>query len=143
MSSECTTVAAIPASAEYYDLSTFHRPISTESRNAQTWFDRGLLWAYAFNHEESARCFSQVIAHDPTCAIGYWGLAYAKGPNYNKKWSLFDRADLEASFKTCYQMVEAAKKHLPRASAVEKALILAMQHRYPSEHVPKDLMDPT
>ncbi|EWZ78645.1 hypothetical protein FOCG_17976 [Fusarium oxysporum f. sp. radicis-lycopersici 26381] len=40
-------------------------------------------------------------------------------------------------------MVEAAKKLLSRESAIEKALILAVQHRYPFEHVPKDLMDPT
>ncbi|KAL9561760.1 hypothetical protein ACKAV7_014022 [Fusarium commune] len=40
-------------------------------------------------------------------------------------------------------MVEAAKKLLSRESAIEKALILAVQHRYPFEHVPEDLMDPT
>ena len=71
MSFAYTQETAIPASAEYYDLGEFHRSISTENTDVQTWFDRGLLWAYAFNHEQAARCFGQVIAHNPTCAMGY------------------------------------------------------------------------
>ncbi|EXL40811.1 hypothetical protein FOCG_16755 [Fusarium oxysporum f. sp. radicis-lycopersici 26381] len=115
MSPAHTQTAAIPAAVEYYDLGAFHRLISTDSADAQTWFNHGLLWAYAFNHEESARCFGQVIAHDPTYAMGYWGIAYARGPNYNKKWEAFDKVDLKATFKTCHQMSQTAKEHLSTA----------------------------
>lgn len=38
---------------------------------AQTWFNRGLTWTYAFNHAEAAYCFEQAVAHDPSCAIAY------------------------------------------------------------------------
>ena len=43
------TVAPEP----YYDLGSFHRAVDTDSSDAQLWFDRGLVWAYAFNHEEA------------------------------------------------------------------------------------------
>ena len=57
-----------------YDLGSFHRKISTSSPKAQEWFDRGLVWCYAFHHEESARCFERAIDEDSTCAIAYWGV---------------------------------------------------------------------
>jgi tetratricopeptide (TPR) repeat protein len=69
---------------EYYNLGSFHRPITTTNPETQTWFTRGLIWTYAFNHEEAAQCFSKAISFDPTCAMAYWGLAYCLGPNYNK-----------------------------------------------------------
>lgn len=69
---------------EYYNLGSFHRPITTTNPETQTWFDRGLIWTYAFNHEEAAQCFSKAISLDPSCAMAHWGLAYCLGPNYNK-----------------------------------------------------------
>src|SRR4051812_34936023 len=41
----------------YFDLGTYKRGTSTASTSAQTWFDRGLVWSYAFHHEEAVRCF--------------------------------------------------------------------------------------
>ena len=65
---------------DYYDLGGFGRPVTTASDDAQTWFDRGLTWCYAFNHEEAVRCFQHAIAADPACAMAHWGLAYADRP---------------------------------------------------------------
>jgi hypothetical protein len=62
------------SSAYRYNLGTFTREITTSSPKAQTWFDRGFLWSYAFHHEESARCFEQAIHEDPGCAMAYWGV---------------------------------------------------------------------
>ena len=61
----------------YYDLGSYHRPTDTPSPQAQVWFDRGLVWAYAFNHEEAIRCFERALALDPDLAIARWGIAYA------------------------------------------------------------------
>ena len=69
-----------------FDLGDHTRPISTSSAEAQIWFDRGLNWSYAFSREEAHRCFAKVVEHDPTCAMGYWGLAYSLGPYYNGPW---------------------------------------------------------
>ena len=81
----------------YFDLGSHHRPVSASSPDAQLWFDRGLIWAYAFNHEEAVRCFERAIEADPGCAMAHWGVAYAIGPNYNKAWDAFDPKDLAAS----------------------------------------------
>jgi hypothetical protein len=65
----------MPDSTSYqYDLGSYHRKISTSSPESQTWFDRGLVWCYAFHHEESARCFERAISEDSSCAMAYWGV---------------------------------------------------------------------
>ncbi|KXG47782.1 Tetratricopeptide TPR2 [Penicillium griseofulvum] len=123
----------IPSAEPYFDLGTHSFPISTKSRDAQIWFGRGLIWSYAFNHEESFHCFKQALAHDPTCAMAYWGLSYAAGPNYNKTWQLFDPADLKNSFKLCYYTSRKAEKLADQENIkpVERALIKAIQARFP------------
>ncbi len=62
---------------DYFDLGDYTRAVTTRSALAQAWFTRGLLWSYAFNHEESARCFERAIADDPDLALGHWGTAPA------------------------------------------------------------------
>ena len=68
----------------YYDLGSYHRPIETSSTAAQVWFDRGMVWSYAFNHDEAIRCFERALELDADLAIARWGIAYAVGPHYNK-----------------------------------------------------------
>jgi tetratricopeptide (TPR) repeat protein len=75
---------------DYFDLGSYAREVTTSSAQAQLWFTRGLVWTYAFNHEEAVRCFERAIDSDPGCALAHWGLAYALGPNYNKPWEFFD-----------------------------------------------------
>ncbi len=115
----------------YYDLGSYHRPIETPSPQAQTWADRGLVWAYAFNHDEAIRCFERALGLDPDLAIARWGIAYSIGPNYNKAWEAFDRADLAASLARARMELGLASK--ARASAVERGLIEALQARFPTE----------
>ncbi|KAI2790943.1 hypothetical protein POX_c03795 [Penicillium oxalicum] len=116
---------------EYFDLGIYQRDVSTDSSDAQVWFNRGLIWAYAFNHLESAFCFEQAILFDPKCAMAYWGLAFALGPNYNKPWELFDGQDLSVSTTRAHVAMLEAQNQKDRASPVEKALIDALMQRYP------------
>ena len=120
----------------YYNLGTYSRHVSTSSADAQKWFDRGLVWCYGFNHEEAAKCFERAISHDPGCGIAYWGLAYALGPNYNKPWELFDKRERKTTAQRTHGAVEQAKLHAGNATPVERALIDALQHRYPSSSAP-------
>ncbi|CZT51455.1 probable TPR domain protein [Rhynchosporium secalis] len=114
---------------EYYDLGTFQRPIHTKSNDAGSWFNRGLTWSYAFNHEEAAHCFEQAITHDASCSMAYWGLAYCLGPNYNKPWDTFDKAELDSILTRGHRAAEQA--HALATTAVEKALAQALRFRYP------------
>ena len=93
---------------EYFDLGDYTRPVTTASPAAQRWFSRGLVWAYAFNHEEAVACFERVIEADPGYALGYWGLAYALGPNYNKPWEAFGLAELASSVSRAFTAAQAA-----------------------------------
>jgi tetratricopeptide (TPR) repeat protein len=114
----------------YFDLGAYHRPITTDSPEAQRWFNRGLIWAYGFNTDEASSCFEKVILADPSCAIGYWGLAYTRGPYYNKAWRLFDPEDLKTSLEATYIASRKALELAGNASPVEQALIRALVARF-------------
>lgn len=117
---------------DYYDLGSYSRAISTTVPDAQLWFDRGLNWTFGFNHAEAMRCFEKAIAADPRCAMAYWGLSYAAGPNYNKQWKAFDVLDLEASLATACNAARTAMDLMEHASPAERAIIAPLAQRYPS-----------
>ncbi|MET9888972.1 hypothetical protein ABZZ47_01950 [Streptomyces sp. NPDC006465] len=116
---------------DYYDLGTHGRPVTTSSAEAQLWFDRGLVWSYAFHHEEAVACFEAAAAADPDCAMAYWGIAYALGPNYNKPWEFFDGEDLARTVERTHAAVRLAGEKAGAATPVEQALIAALASRYP------------
>jgi hypothetical protein len=120
---------------DYYDLGTYSRPVTTNSLEAQVWFDRGLLWCYGFNHEESVRCFLKAAEHDRGCAMAYWGIAYASGPNYNKRWEDFAEEELKEAVAVARRAMEAALARMDGATPVEQALIRALEQRYQSDQV--------
>ncbi len=115
-----------------FDLGSYARRTSTASAEAQGWFDRGLIWSYAFNHEEAVVCFERAIASDDRFAFAHWGLAYAIGPNYNKQWDAFDPVDLRTSLRRAHDAAQRAAELAADASEVERDLIEALTTRYPS-----------
>ena len=116
--------------SDYYDLGSYSRPVTTSSKDAQLWFDRGLLWCYGYNHDEAVRCFQKAAKFDPRCAMAQWGIAYAAGPNYNKQWAAFDPVDLKKSLKLACTATVQALDLVNQASAVEQALIKPLAQRY-------------
>ncbi|MEV0174589.1 hypothetical protein AB0I00_26160 [Streptomyces sp. NPDC050803] len=122
-----------------YDLGSHSRPVTTGSPEAQRWFDRGLVWTYAFHHEEAVACFEAAAAADPDCAMAHWGIAYALGPNYNKPWEFFDDEDLARTVQRTHAAVELAhEKAKAGATPVEQALISALRDRYPQAEAVED-----
>ena len=117
---------------DYFDLGPHTRPVTTTSPEAQVWFDRGLMWCYAYNHEESVRCFRRALERDPACAMAYWGIAYASGCNYNKKWEAFAPDELIEAVVTSRRATDEALAHLAGATPAEQALIRALDERYQS-----------
>jgi tetratricopeptide (TPR) repeat protein len=115
-----------------FDLGSYSRKVSTLSAEAQTWFDRGLLWTYGYNHEEALRCFERATKVDPRCAMAWWGIAYAAGPNYNKQWAAFDAQDLASSLTTACDATDQALSLLDGCTDVERAIITPLRQRYPA-----------
>ena len=118
---------------DYYDLGNYSRRISTESADSQLWFDRGLIWNYAYHHEEAIVCFKKAIEYDPTCVMAYWGIAYASGPNYNRQWGDFDGDEKQICLNDAYEAVANAKNNLDFANDIESELIKALDTRYPKD----------
>ena len=121
-----------------YDLGSHSWPVTTASREAQAWFDRGLVWCYGFNHEEGLACFRRAAAADPACAMAYWGQAYAIGPNYNKDWDAFQEQELVDAVGVAHAAIGRARELAGSASPVEQSLIDALAARYPEPVPPED-----
>lgn len=117
----------------YYDLGAYSRRVTTTSAEAQTWFDRGLVWTYAYNHEEAIACFEQALAADPDCVMAHWGIAYAIGPNYNKPWEAFEAAEKPDCVTIAADHIAKALALVDRVTAAERALIEAIPARYPAD----------
>ena len=127
---------ALPAAAEpqhtsktadkvplFDNLGTHHHTVTTKSPSAQRYFDQGLRLVYAFNHDEAVRAFKEAARLDPHCAMAYWGIGLALGPNYNL---LLD----EERNKAAYAATQKAIKLAPKVSAPERAYIAALAKRY-------------
>ena len=117
----------------YFDLGHYSRQVSTHSPEAQLWFDRGLIWCYGYNHEESVRCFQRASEYDPSCAMAYWGIAYASGCNYNKAWESFREDELVGALTTARAALKNALRYCAGATPLEQALIRALESRYPDK----------
>src|SRR5882762_10164035 len=107
-------------------LGNLHHPVSTKNPQAQKFFDQGLRYIYAFNHDEAARSFQHAGELDPKLAMAFWGVAEAVGPNYN------DPADPDR-FKRAHDAVQKAVDLTSGASPSEQAYIQAMAKRFPAD----------
>jgi len=123
---------------DYYDVDVYARPVAAASPEAQLWFNRGLVWCYAYFHDEAVECFQKAIAADPGCAMAHWGVAYATGPNYNMPWERRDDAMRRDSLAAAYDATRAALALVDGVSAAERALIEALPARFPQRD-PDDL----
>ncbi|MEQ9643304.1 MAG: tetratricopeptide repeat protein [Alphaproteobacteria bacterium] len=124
--------------SDYYDLGAFNRKVTTASDEAQLWFDRGLNWLYGYNHGEAASCFNKAAKADPDCALAYWGVAYALGPNYNMQWHHFDEAGKAKATAGAYENSRKALALVDKVSPMERALIEALPARYPQAETIED-----
>ena len=119
------TSAAVPL---YDNLGDLSHKISTRSPTAQSYFNQGLRLTYAFNHDEAIASFSRATREDSTCAMCWWGIAYAMGPNINAPMDT-------AAYRPAYAAIRRAVALAPKASANERDMIAAMAPRYGPEPV--------
>lgn len=100
------------------------RTITTESRAAQKYFNQGLTWAYAFNHDEAIRSFTKAAELDPGCAMAWWGVALCNGPHINNPMMPPERS------AAAWDALQQAQARKDRANVLERALIDALAARY-------------
>lgn len=104
-------------------IGRYSYPISTDSAQAQRYFDQGLMLSYGFNHAEAERSFREAVRLDPDCAMCYWGAALVLGPNIN--------APMKAeAVPRAYEAISKALELAPKATEKERALINALARRY-------------
>ena len=104
-------------------LGNVHHPVTTTNAEAQRFFDQGLAYLYAFNHEEAARAFKRAADLDPQLAMAHWGVALVLGSNYNLQ------ADAP-QLKAAYASIQTALGLAANASEHERAYIEALSKRY-------------
>src|ERR1044071_8697904 len=100
-------------------LGDINHPVTTNNPEAQKFFNQGLEYVYAFNHEEAIRSVKQAAQLDPQLAMAYWGVALALGSNYNVP---ADGPALAQAYSNLQKAIELA----PKASEHDRAYINAL-----------------
>lgn len=126
-----------PAKVPLFEgLGSHGRRVTTDSPEAQRYFNQGLCFLYAFNHDEAIRSFQTAAEIDPTCAMAWWGIAVANGPHINNPVVPPERA------KAAWEALTKAQVAAAKANKAEQALIAALGKRYanpqPEDRKPLD-----
>ncbi|WP_213774512.1 hypothetical protein [Bradyrhizobium sp. dw_78] len=117
-----------------FNLGTHSRAISTTSPDAQHWFDLGLNWCFGFNKNEGIKCFWKALEFDSGCVMAHWGIAYGSGPFYNLTWREHGEEEANASAKTAFAHIEAARALSGTATDLENRLVEALACRVQKPH---------
>ena len=132
-----TTSDSVRSEPRFDGIGPHRRAVETTSAEAQAFFDQGLAFLYAFNHDEAIRSFRRAAELDPECAMAWWGIAYASGPHINNPVVPPDR-EAEA-YAAAQQAVRLAERLDPGA---DRALVEAVVVRYaspqPEDRAPLD-----
>jgi tetratricopeptide (TPR) repeat protein len=124
--------AASPPSADsarepiFDGLGNLHHAVTTNSPLAQRFFDQGLTFVYAFNHDEAVGSFKEAARLDPKMAMAYWGIALSLGPNINLPEDT-DRG------KAAYEAIKHAQSLEANVSEPERQYIEALAKRYAAD----------
>jgi tetratricopeptide (TPR) repeat protein len=117
---------SLPAVPRFDGLGRHHHPITTKWQLAQRYFDQGLTLCFNFNHAEAVRSFEAAAMVDTNCAMAWWGVAFALGPNINAP--MFEDAVPKA-----WDALQKAIVLKEKASAKERDYIDALAKRYAKE----------
>ena len=118
-----------PGAPVFTGLGTLHHKISTTNPETQKFFDQGVNLLIGFNHAEAIRSFREGARLDPHCAMCWWGVAFALGPNIN----LNMQDDAVAPAWAALKMAQSLKGY---ASPEEQQWIDALSARYAEMAVP-------
>lgn len=105
------------------NLGTLTHRISARVPSAQRYFDQGLRLTYGFNHAEAIRAYREAARLDSTCAMCWWGMALAYGPNINLPMD-------STAGVAAWDALQRALALRSNASPAEQAYIDALTARY-------------
>lgn len=111
-------------SSLFSNFGEYTRRVTTDSPEAQAWFNQGMKLLYGFNHDEAIRSFKEAAAIDPDCAMAWWGVAYAHGININ------DPAMNKERSREAQRAALKAQQLIDHETPREVALINAIAERY-------------
>jgi tetratricopeptide (TPR) repeat protein len=109
----------------FSDLGSWTHKVSA-TPEAQKYFDQGLRLYYGFNHAEAIRAFRESARLDPACAMAWWGVAAAAGPNINMPMD-------EAGAKIANEAIARAKALAHGVDPADQAYIAALGTRYSTD----------
>ena len=101
-------LAKLPAPQPISGLGHAHIAITTNSAEAQQWFDQGLAALHCFWDYEALRAFQQAVRLDPDCAMCHWGLARALDSRGG------DKEQQKAQLKKAEDLASKASDHEQR-----------------------------
>lgn len=120
-----SSLSQAKSEVELFDgLGSYKCSLSEFSSNAQDYLNQGFIWLQSFNHDEAIRLFTKATEIDPNCAIAWWAISYAQGPNYN------DPFMTEQRNQASWDALQKAIKLLESASPIERDLIETLKTRY-------------
>lgn len=103
-----------------------HHPVATQDPLAQIYFDQGLTFIYAFNHDAAYWSFLKASEVDPNMPMAYWGMALAIGPNINMEITPERK-------KAAYEIIQKAIIKSENGLEIEKDYISALAKRYSND----------
>jgi peroxiredoxin/Tfp pilus assembly protein PilF len=98
-------------------------PIATTWEHGQAYFDQGLGQLHGFWYYEAERSFRQIAAHDPECAMAYWGMAMANWENPERAKAFIEKAKVlaEKADRPAKAYIAAQANYLDGKPGDEKA----------------------
>lgn len=108
----------------YEGFKGYSRSITAKSDEARRWFNQGIQLLYGYNHDEAIRSFERAAAEDTTCAMAWWGSAYARGLHINRPEMSAEQS------KLARVAADKALAAIDDETPVERALIQAVSARY-------------
>ena len=111
---------------------TYSRKISTQSSQAQAFFDQGLRLAWGFYFPESIASYQEAARIDPDHPMPFWGMAHAMGPNPNSRYARMPDDPKGEGLKA----INNALERIDRASPLEAKLIHALHVLYDQQTIP-------
>jgi hypothetical protein len=103
-----------------------HHPVNTSQVLAQLYFDQGLTFLYAFNHDAAYWSFLRASEVDPHMPMAYWGMALSLGSNINMEIT-------PKRSQAAYQVIQKGLQLALDGSESERDYIKALSSRYSND----------